>query len=71
MDRVKAGRALLLSLVVLLVTGATPASAADGLPLSLATTKPWHFWAVPVLLASVVGLFVMTFIGYLVKVVAA
>jgi hypothetical protein len=71
MDRVKAGRTLLLSMVVLLIAGATPAAAADGLPLSLAATKPWHFWAVPVLLASVVGLFFMTFVGYLVKVLAA
>ncbi len=63
----KAGRAALLSLV-LLVALAGPASAA-GLPVVVAKAKPWHFWLAPVLALSFVGLLFMMIIGYTVKVV--
>jgi len=66
MKSVKAGRAALLSLV-LLVALAAPASAAT--PFLLAKAKPWHYWLSLVLAASVVGLFVMMIIGYIVRVV--
>ena len=61
----KAGRAVLLSLVVL-VALAAPASAAT--PVVLAA-KPWHYWISFVLAASFVGLVVMMLVGYFVKVV--
>jgi hypothetical protein len=61
----KAGRAALLSLV-LLVALAGPASAA---PVVLAKAKPWHYWMAPVLALSFVGLLFMMLIGYVVKVV--
>jgi hypothetical protein len=61
----KAGRAVLLSLVVL-VASAAPASAAT--PVVLAA-KPWHYWISFVLAASFVGLVVMMIVGYVVKVV--
>jgi thiosulfate reductase cytochrome b subunit len=74
MDRVRAGRAFLVSLpimiVVMLVVGATPAFAAGGPAPVLAEAKPWHFWGSFVLIASVVGLFFMLLVGYLVKVTA-
>jgi hypothetical protein len=60
----KAGRAALLS-VVLLVALAGPASAA---PVVLAKAKPWHFWLAPVLALSFVGLLFMMIIGYVVRV---
>ena len=60
-----AGRAVLLSLVVL-VAMAAPASAAT--PVVLAA-KPWHYWISFVLAASFVGLVVMMIVGYFVKVV--
>ena len=60
-----AGRAVLLSLVVL-VALAAPASAAT--PVVLAA-KPWHYWISFVLAASFVGLVVMMIVGYVVKVV--
>ena len=63
MDRVRAGRAFLVSLptmvVVMLVVGATPAFATDGPVPVLARVKPWHYWASFVLIASVGGLFLM------------
>jgi hypothetical protein len=62
----KAGRAALLS-VVLLIALAGPASAAS--PLVLAKAKPWHFWLAPVLALSFVGMLFMMLIGYVVKVV--
>ncbi len=61
----KAGRAALLS-VVLLIALAGPASAA---PVVLAKAKPWHFWLAPVLGLSFVGLLFMMLLGYVVKVV--
>jgi uncharacterized integral membrane protein len=61
----KAGRAALLSLVVL-VALAAPASAAT--PVVLAA-KPWHYWISFVLAASFVGLVLMMVVGYFVKVV--
>ena len=61
----KAGRAVLLSLVVL-VALAAPASAAT--PVVLAA-KPWHYWISFVLAASFVGLVLMMLVGYFVKVV--
>lgn len=67
----KAGRAALLS-VVLLIALAGPASAAvPGMtaPVVLAKAKPWHFWLAPVLGLSFVGLLFMMLLGYLVKVV--
>ena len=61
----KAGRAALLSLV-LLVALAGPAAAAP--PLVLAKAKPWHFWLAPVLALSFVGLLFMMVVGYAVRV---
>jgi len=61
----KAGRAVLVSLVVL-VALAAPASAATPV---LAAAKPWHYWISFVLAASFVGLVVMMILGYFVKVV--
>jgi uncharacterized integral membrane protein len=62
---VKAGRAALLS-VVLLVLLAGPAQAAAPV---LAAAKPWHYWISIVLAASVLGLLLMMIVGYVVKVV--
>lgn len=62
---VKAGRAALLS-AVLLVLLAGPASAAPSL---VAAAKPWHYWFAPVLTLSFVGLLFMMLVGYVVKVV--
>lgn len=62
----KAGRAALLSLVVL-VALASPAAAAS--PVVLAKAKPWHFWIAPVLGLSFVGLLFMMLVGYVVRVV--
>ncbi|MDQ1515789.1 MAG: hypothetical protein QOE80_1619 [Actinomycetota bacterium] len=72
---VKAGRAALLS-VVMLVALAGPASATSpgavrGVPavtLVLAA-KPWHYWISFVLAASFLGLLLMMVVGYVVKVV--
>ena len=61
----KAGRAALLS-VVMLVALAGPASAAS--PVVLAA-KPWHYWISIVLAASFLGLLFMMIVGYVVKVV--
>ncbi len=61
----KAGRAALLS-VVLLVLFAGPASAAT--PVVLAA-KPWHYWISFVLAASFIGLAFMMVVGYVVRVV--
>ena len=61
----KAGRAALLS-VMMLVLLAGPAAAAT--PVVLAA-KPWHYWISFVLAASFLGLLVMMLVGYLVKVV--
>jgi hypothetical protein len=62
----KAGRAALVSLLIL-VALAAPASAAS--PVLLAKVKPWHFWIAPVLGLSFVGLLFMMLIGYVVRVV--
>ena len=62
----KAGRAALLA-VVMLVALAGPASAA-GVPVVLAKAKPWHYWMAPVLALSFVGLLFMMLIGYVVRV---
>lgn len=62
---VKAGRAALLS-AVLIVLLAGPAAA--GAPV-VAAAKPWHYWLAPVLAASFVGLLFMMLVGYVVKVV--
>ena len=62
----KAGRAALLSLV-LLVALSGPASAAS--PFVLAKAKPWHYWLSIVLAASFLGLLFMMIVGYLVRVV--
>jgi uncharacterized integral membrane protein len=62
---VKAGRAALLS-VVMLVLLAGPARAAT--PVVLAA-KPWHYWISIVLAASFLGLLLMMIVGYVVKVV--
>jgi fluoride ion exporter CrcB/FEX len=70
----KAGRAALLS-VVLLIALAGPAGAGvrgtPGMtvPVVLAKAKPWHFWLAPVLGLSFVGLLLMMLLGYMVKVV--
>ena len=61
----KAGRAALLSLVMLVVL-AGPAAAAP--PVVLAKAKPWHYWLAPVLGLSFVGLLFMMLIGYAVRV---
>jgi uncharacterized integral membrane protein len=63
---VKAGRAALLS-VVMLVVLAGPAQAAT--PVVLAAAKPWHYWISFVLAASFLGLLFMMLVGYVVKVV--
>jgi hypothetical protein len=62
---VKAGRAALLSVVMLLAL-AGPASAAS--PVVLAA-KPWHYWISFVLAASFLGLLLMMVVGYVAKVV--
>ena len=61
----KAGRAALLSIVVLVLL-AGPAQAAT--PVVLAA-KPWHYWISFVLAASFLGLALMMVVGYVVKVV--
>ena len=61
----KAGRAALLSLLMLVVL-AGPAAAAP--PVVLAKAKPWHYWLAPVLGLSFVGLLFMMLIGYAVRV---
>jgi hypothetical protein len=72
---VKAGRAALLS-VVLLLAFAGPASAASpagvrGVPAMavVLAAKPWHYWISFVLAASFLGLLLMMIVGYVVKVV--
>jgi hypothetical protein len=72
---VKAGRAALLS-VVMLVALAGPASAAPPAGLRSApavivvlAAKPWHYWISFVLAASFLGLLLMMVVGYVVKVV--
>jgi len=62
----KAGRAALLS-VVLLIALAGPAAASP--PVVLAKVKPWHWWLAPVLGVSFLGLLFMMIVGYVVKVV--
>jgi hypothetical protein len=64
-NSVKAGRAALLS-VVMLVLLAGPAQAAT--PVVLAA-KPWHYWISIVLAVSFLGLLLQMFVGYVVKVV--
>ena len=61
----KAGRAALLSLLML-VALAGPAAAAP--TVVLAKAKPWHYWLAPVLGLSFVGLLFMMLIGYAVRV---
>jgi uncharacterized integral membrane protein len=63
---VKAGRAALLS-VVMLALLAGPASAAG--PVVVAAAKPWHYWLSIVLAVSVLGLLLMMVVGYVVRVV--
>jgi hypothetical protein len=63
---VKAGRAALLSIVVLVLL-AGPAQAAT--PIVLAAAKPWHYWISIVLAVSFLGLLLQMLVGYLVKVV--
>lgn len=63
----KAGRAVLLSIVVMIVVGATPASASP----VLAEAKPWHYWMSFVLMASFLGLALLLVLGYVVRVVMA
>ena len=72
---VKAGRAALLS-IVLLVLLAGPAQALPGVrgvpaiaPVVLAAAKPWHYWISFVLAASFLGLLLMMAVGYVVRVV--
>jgi hypothetical protein len=62
---VKAGRAVLLSMVVLVLL-AGPAQAATPVVLG---AKPWHYWISFVLAASFLGLVLMMVVGYVVKVV--
>lgn len=52
--------------VFILLAGAGPASASSGLV--LAAAKPWHYWISFVLTASVLGLFGMLGLGYVVRV---
>jgi hypothetical protein len=65
-DRVKAGRAALLSLMVCLL-GAGPASAATPV---MAAAKPWHYWISFLLVVSFLGMGFALAVGYLVRVVA-
>jgi hypothetical protein len=62
---VKAGRAALLSLIVLML-GAGSAQAATP---ALAAAKPWHYWVSFVLAASFLGIAFMLAVGYLIRVV--
>lgn len=57
--------AALCAVLAVLAVVATPASAATGV---LAEAKPWHYWASFVFVASVLGLFLMLALGYVVKV---
>ena len=61
----KAGRAALLSLIVLML-GAGSAQAATP---ALAAAKPWHYWVSFVLAASFLGIAFMLAVGYLIRVV--
>jgi uncharacterized integral membrane protein len=63
---VKAGRAALLSVVMLLALAA-PAQA-SATPVVLAA-KPWHYWISIVLAASFLGMLFMMIVGYVVRVV--
>jgi uncharacterized integral membrane protein len=63
---VNAGRAALLSVVMLAVLAA-PASAATHVV--VAAAKPWHYWLSIVLAASFLGLLFMMIVGYFVRVV--
>jgi uncharacterized integral membrane protein len=63
---VKAGRAALLSVVMLLALAA-PAQA-SAIPVVLAA-KPWHYWISIVLAASFLGMLFMMIVGYVVRVV--
>jgi hypothetical protein len=60
--------AALFSVLAVLAVLATPASAATGV---VAAAKPWHYWVSFVLVASVLGLFFMMGLGYVVKVTMA
>ena len=62
----KAGRAALLSAVMLVLLAGSASAAPAGL---LAEAKPWHYWLAPVLTLSFVGLLFMMLVGYVVKVV--
>ena len=62
----KAGRAALLS-VVMLVLLVGPAQAAT--PVVVAAAKPWHYWISIVLAVSFFGLLLQMLLGYVVKVV--
>ena len=59
---------VLLATLVIAFVGAAPAPAATGV---LAAKKEWHFWIAPVLVASVVGMFIALGLGYLVRVTMA
>ena len=65
----KAGRAALLSLI-LLVLCAGPAGAGSAGPV-LAAAKPWHYWIAPVLVLSLFGMLAALALGYVVRVVMA
>jgi hypothetical protein len=62
----KAGRAALLS-VVMLVLLAGPAFASPSSV--MAAAKPWHYWIAPVLFLSFLGLLFMMLVGYVVRVI--
>lgn len=62
----KAGRAALLSLIMV-VLEAAPAGADP----VLAEAKPWHYWLAPVLVLSFLGLVGLLGLGYVVRVLMA
>ena len=60
--------AALFAVLAVLAVVATPASAATGI---VAAAKPWHYWIALPLVASVLGLFFMMALGYMIKVTMA
>ena len=59
--------AALFAVLAVLAVVATPASATG----MVAAAKPWHYWIALPLVASVLGLFFMMAVGYVVKVTMA
>ena len=62
----KPGRAVLLSVVILVLLAGPAFASPSGV---VAAAKPWHYWIAPVLALSFVGLLFMMLLGYVVRVV--